>query len=106
MKQYLSHKSTKFRIRTYKMYDATAGNLWPFLIYAGKDTKLGCLLITPGTNVTITIVLNLVERVLKQDQTVWMDNYYNSPCLAKTLRTVYKTDCVSVLNGTEEVFPK
>jgi hypothetical protein len=55
----------------------------------------------PRSQSTLTkqpvIVLKLVEPLLKQGQTVWMDNFYNSPCLAKILKTVHKTDRVSKL---------
>lgn len=35
----------------------------------------------------------IVEPLLKQGWTVQMDNFYNSTCIAKTLKTVHKTDC-------------
>jgi hypothetical protein len=37
------------------------------------------------------------EPLLKQGETVWICNYYNSPCLAKTLKTIHKTDCAGRL---------
>jgi hypothetical protein len=55
-------------------------------------------LITADSNKPTAIVLNLVEPLLKQGRTVWMDNFYYSPSLAKTLKITNKTDCVGTLN--------
>jgi hypothetical protein len=97
-KQYLPLKASKFGIKTCELCDAITGYLWSFLVCAGKGTEFNSSLITADTNKTTTIVLKLVEPLLKQDQTVWMDNFYNSSCLAKILKIVHKTDCVGTLN--------
>jgi hypothetical protein len=34
-----------------------------------------------------------------------MDNFYNSPALARTLKVTYKTDCVGTLNLTQKDVP-
>jgi hypothetical protein len=75
-KQYMPLKASKFVIKTYEL-----------------DSPL----ITADTRKTSAIVLKLVEPLLKQGQTVWVDNFYNSPALAKTLKMTYKTDCVGTL---------
>jgi hypothetical protein len=96
-KQYMPLKASKFVIKTYELCDATTGYLWSFLVYTGKETKIDSPLITADTSKTSAIVLKLVEPLLKQGRTVWMDSFYNSPALAKTLKTTYKTDCVGTL---------
>jgi hypothetical protein len=96
-KQYIPLKASKFGIKTYELCDAPTGYLWSFLVYTSKDTKLDSPLITADTNKTTAIVLKLVEPLLSQGQTVWMDNFYNSPSLAKTLKITHKTDCVGTL---------
>jgi hypothetical protein len=96
-KQYILLKASVFGIKTYELCDAITGYLWSFLVYAGKDTELDFPLITADTNKTTAIVLKLVEPLLKQGRTVWKDKFYNSPCLAEVLKTVYKTDCVGTL---------
>jgi hypothetical protein len=58
-KQYLL-KASKSGIKTYELCDATTGYWWPFLAYAGKNTKLDYPLITADTNKTSAIVLKLV----------------------------------------------
>jgi hypothetical protein len=35
----------------------------------------------------------MVEPVLKEGWTVWMDNLYNSPCLARTLKAAQDRLC-------------
>jgi hypothetical protein len=35
-----------------------------------------------------------------------MDNFYSSPCLAKILKTVHKTDCVGTLKLNRKNVPK
>jgi hypothetical protein len=58
--------------------------LWFFLTYAGQDIKLDPYLITAGINKTRATVRKLTEPLLKQGQTAWIDNFRNSPSLAKT----------------------
>jgi hypothetical protein len=105
-KQYLPLKASKCGIKTYDLCDAITGYLWSFLVYAGKGTEFDSPLITADTNKTTAIVLKLVEPLLKQGRTVWMDNFYNSPCLAKILKTVHKTDCVGTLKLNRKNVPK
>jgi len=62
-------------------------------VHAGKDTELDSPLITADTNKTTATVLKLVEPLLKQGQTVWMDNSYNSLCLAQILKTAQNRLC-------------
>jgi hypothetical protein len=50
-------------------------------------------MITADTNKTTAIVLKLVQPLLKQGWTVWIDNFYNSPCLARTLKTAQDRLC-------------
>jgi hypothetical protein len=81
--------------------------LWSFLVYTGKDTELDSPLIIADTNKPRAIVLKLVEPLLKQVQIVWMDNFYNSPSLARTLKITHNTDCVGSLNlNCKNVPPK
>jgi hypothetical protein len=63
-------------------------------------------LITADTNKTTAIVVKLVEPLLKQSWSVWMDNFYNSSCVSRTLKTVHKTDCVGTLKLNQKNDPK
>jgi hypothetical protein len=73
----------------------TTGYLWSFLIYTSKDTELYSILghswyQQDNSHCSRTGIL------LKQGQTVWMDNFYNSSSLAKTLKIIDERD----RNGT------
>jgi hypothetical protein len=105
-KQYLPLKASKFGIKTYELCDSTTGYLWSFLVYTGKDTKLDSPLITADTPKTTAIVLKLIEPLLKQGRTVWMDNFYNSPSLARMLKVTYNTDCVGTLRLNRKDVPQ
>jgi predicted O-methyltransferase YrrM len=74
-------------------------------IQARKDTKLDSLFITADTGKTTAIVLKLVEPLLKQGRTVWMDNIYSSPSLARTLKITQNTDCVGTLKLNHKNVP-
>jgi hypothetical protein len=50
--------------------------------------------------------MKLTELLLKEGRTVWIDNFYNSPALARTLKTTYKTDCVGTLKMNRKNFPR
>jgi hypothetical protein len=61
--------------------------------------------ISGDTNKTATIVLSLVEPLLKKGRTLWMDNFYNSPALAHRLKSL-KTDCVGTLRLSRKDVPQ
>jgi hypothetical protein len=106
-KGHLSFKASKFGMKTYELCDCTTGYLWSFLVYTGKDTKVDSHLITADTSKTTAIVLKLVEPLLKRGRTVWMDYFYNSPSLARTLKITHNTDCVGTLKlNRKDVPPK
>jgi hypothetical protein len=51
----------------------------------------------PETNKTAAILVKLVENLLGRGHTVWMDNIYNSPDLARFLKSKKKKQTVLVL---------
>jgi hypothetical protein len=56
-------------------------------------------------NKTTAIVLHLVEPLLEKGHTVWLDNFYNSPSLARLLK--HKgTDCCGTLKINRKGVPK
>jgi hypothetical protein len=56
-------------------------------------------------NKTTAIVLHLVEPLLEKGHTVWLDNFYNSPALARLLKNK-GTDCVGTLKINRQSVPK
>ncbi|PNF32813.1 hypothetical protein B7P43_G04498 [Cryptotermes secundus] len=102
-KQYLPLKAAKFGIKTYELCDSTTGYLWSFIIYTGKDTEFDSPLITADTKKTSAIVLKLVEPLLNEG--LWMNNFYNSPTLARLLKITHKIDCVGTLKLNRKNVP-
>jgi hypothetical protein len=97
------HQNFELKIISYVMLPL---GVWSFLVCAGKDTKFDPPLISADTNKTRATVLKLVQHLLKQGQTVWMDNLYNSSCLAKTIKTVHKTGCLNRLILNKKNVPR
>jgi len=104
-KQYLPLKSSKFGIKTFELCESSSGYLWSFIVYTGKGTIIQSHIITENMNKTTAIVLKLLEPLLHKGYTVWMDNFYNSPALARTLKAV-GTDCVGTLKLNRKGVPK
>jgi len=61
--------------------------------------------ISGDTNKTAAIVLSLVEPLLENGRKLWMDNFYNSPAMARTLKTL-KTDWVGTLHLSRKDVPQ
>ena len=106
IRQYLPLKASKFGIKIFELCESTTGYLWCFLIYTGKNTVLESSLITPETPKTAAIVLKLLEALLSRGHTLWMDNFYNSPELARQLKIQHSTDCVGTLKLNRKNVPK
>jgi len=83
IRQYLPLKASKFRIKTFKLWESRTGYLWCFLEYTGKNTVLQSSLITPDTPKTAGVVLELLEPLFGREHTLWIDNFFNSPELAR-----------------------
>lgn len=105
-KQFLPLKSSRFGIKTYELYDSKTGYLWSFIVYTGKDTVFESPLAKSNTNKTSAIVLKLIEPLINQGRTVWMDNFYNSPFLARVLKVKYHTDCAGTVKLNRRNIPK
>ncbi|XP_021932761.1 piggyBac transposable element-derived protein 4-like [Zootermopsis nevadensis] len=103
-KQYIPLKSSKFGIKTYELCESNSGYLWSFIIYTGKDTVFTSSLISEDTNKASAIVLSLAEPLLGRGHTLWMDNFYNAPALARILKSL-KTDCVGTLRINRKDVP-
>lgn len=99
--QFIKNKAASKGIKTYEVCASTSGYLWKFKVHAGrdegeKDTGLGY--ITP-------LVLDLLKGLENKGHTVFMDNYYNSPLLARLLKS-RGFDCVGTLRLNRQNVPK
>ena len=76
--------------------------MWNFIVYTGKETEF----VSDNIPKTESIVKKLVGPLLGRGYTLWMDNYYNSPSLARELKTIHATDCVGTLRLSRKNVPK
>jgi hypothetical protein len=76
-----------------------------FLAYTGKDMYFQSSLIALEMNKTTASVLNLVEPLLDKGHTVWLDNFYNSPVMARLLMQK-GTDSAGILKINRKGKPK
>jgi len=102
IRQYLPLKASEFGIKTFELCESRTGYLWCFLVYTGKNTVLQSSLITPDTPKTAAVILELLELLFGRGHTLWIDNFFSSPELARKLKIEHFTDCV----GTEQNVPK
>ncbi|PNF31583.1 hypothetical protein B7P43_G00790 [Cryptotermes secundus] len=103
-KQYLPLKAAKFGIKTFELCESSSGYVWSFLVYTGQGMELTNQYVTAETNKTTAIVITLLENLLGRGHTVWMDNFYNSPDLARFLKSK-NTDCVGTLRPNRKNVP-
>jgi hypothetical protein len=79
--------------------------LWCFPVYTGKSTVLQSKLITPDTPKTAAIVLELLEPLFGSGHTLWIDNFFNSPELARKLKIEHSSDSVGTLRLNRKNVP-
>lgn len=88
-RQYLKGKRQKFGIKLYTLCDPH-GLILRFFIYCGVVEDMG------GKGHAANVVLKLMQRKLNCGHSLYMDNYYNSVCLAAALLR-RKTHCTGTL---------
>ncbi|KAG6446611.1 hypothetical protein O3G_MSEX004539 [Manduca sexta] len=101
IKQYIRSKAAKFGIKTYELCESATGYLWSFIIYTGKQTSADIHQV-PGSLASTAIVKKLIDPLLNKGHRLFMDNWFNSPLLARFLKR-NGTDCVGTLrpNGKD-----
>ncbi|GBP38809.1 PiggyBac transposable element-derived protein 4 [Eumeta japonica] len=85
-KQFIKNKAAAVGIKTYEVCESDTGYLWRFEVHADK------LPAEPKVEAEVagaipTLVLRLLNGLEYRGHTVWMDNFYNSPALARTLKS-------------------
>ncbi|XP_041974761.1 piggyBac transposable element-derived protein 4-like [Aricia agestis] len=91
-------------IRTYEVCESQTGYLWRFEIHANKQsTPLQPE--DPLNAPTLAIVLGLLHGLENKGHTVWMDNSFNSPILARRLKSL-GFDCVGKLRTDCKFVPQ
>ncbi|KAJ8729506.1 hypothetical protein PYW08_001087 [Mythimna loreyi] len=102
-RQYIKTKAAKFGVKTYELCESSTGYLWSFLVYLGKATTYDPTFPSTLLKSTAT-VLTLIHPLLDKGYTLFMDNWFNSPLLARFLKT-RKTDCVGTVRANHRNVP-
>ncbi|XP_039752296.1 piggyBac transposable element-derived protein 4-like [Pararge aegeria] len=99
-KQYIRSKAAKFGIKTFELCESSTVYLWSFLVYTGKlDAVQG------GITKSTAIVLKLIRPLLNKGYRLFMDNWFNSPLLARICKR-NGTDCVGTLLSSRVDVPR
>ncbi|CAB3251309.1 unnamed protein product [Arctia plantaginis] len=100
--QFIRNKAATVGIKTYEVCESHTGYLWRFEVHAGHDTsdpQEG-----PVSGTIPALVLRLLSGLEHKGHTVWMDNFYNSPALARELKSL-GFDCVGTLRTNRQFVP-
>lgn len=103
-RQYIPLKAAKFGVKTYELCESSTGYTWNLMVFTGSTMDLNSPIVPQNCKKTTAIVLCLVEKLLDQGYTLWMDNFYNDPELAKFLKS-RKTDCAGTLRINRKSIP-
>ena len=71
-----------------------------------KNTVLQSSLITPDNPKTAAVVLERLEPLFGCGHMLWIDNFFNSPELARKLKIEHSSDCVGTLKLNRKDVPK
>lgn len=101
--QFISNKAAKVGVKTYELCESQTGYLWRFDVHAKKHMSRDQN--NPLDASTPSIVLDLLRGLEGYGYTVWMDNYYNSPALARQLKG-FGFDVVGTLRTNRQFVPQ
>lgn len=83
--QCIRTKAARFGIKTYELCEAFSGYCLKMALYAGKGT-ISSTPVMGFTTSSAKIVLQLIRDYLGKGYTLFMDNYYNSVSLTRSLK--------------------
>ncbi|KAI5646680.1 transposase IS4 domain-containing protein [Phthorimaea operculella] len=101
--QLIRNKTAKVGIKTYEVCESKTGYLWRFEVHTGQD-HLDPQEDSPVSGFVPALVLRLLNGLEHKGHTIWMDNFYNSPALARELKT-RGFDCVGTLRTNRQFVP-
>ena len=102
--QKIATKAAKVGVKSYELCESATGYLWNFFVYCGKRADDDNEKDTDQTNLTAKIVCDLAKPLFNRGHTIIMDNFYNSPLLARYLKS-QKTDNYGTLRINREFVP-
>ncbi|XP_037875023.1 piggyBac transposable element-derived protein 4 isoform X1 [Bombyx mori] len=100
--QFIPNKAATIGIKTYEVCESRSGYLWRFEVHAGHDISTSQD--DPISGTVPALVLRLLSGLEHKGHTIWMDNFYNSPALARELKT-RGFDCVGTLRTNRQFVP-
>ncbi|XP_023947198.2 piggyBac transposable element-derived protein 4-like isoform X3 [Bicyclus anynana] len=95
--QIIPNKAAHRGIKTYEICESQTGYLWRFEVHAHKRNH------KPAS--TTALVLKLIEGLEHKGYTLWMDSFYQSPCLARQLKLL-GFDCAGTLRTDRKFVPQ
>ncbi|CAG4958413.1 unnamed protein product [Colias eurytheme] len=101
IKQYIRSKASKFGIKTFELCESVTGYLWSFIVYTGKQSSAD---LEQTHGVCTTVVKKLMAPLLGKGYRLFMDNWYNSPLLARFLKR-NGTDLIGTLTPSRRDVP-
>ncbi|KAI8421116.1 hypothetical protein MSG28_008209 [Choristoneura fumiferana] len=103
--QFIPNKAAAVGFKSYEICESATGYLWRFQIHAPKPrTPQAAQDEDPFTASTPALVLDLIKGLEHAGYTLWMDNFYNSPALARKLKSI-GFDCVGTLRTNRKLVP-
>ncbi|KAI8427971.1 hypothetical protein MSG28_002285 [Choristoneura fumiferana] len=102
--QFISNKAAAVGIKTYEICESQTGYLWRFVVHARKRSVTAVPDSDPLQAFIPNLVLTLVQGLENKGHTLWMDNFYNSPALARKLKSL-GFDCVGTLRTNRRFVP-
>lgn len=102
--QLILNKAATIGIQTYEICESQTGYLWRFEVHAPKKSPPQQFEDSLNAS-TPSIVLRLTHGLENKGYTIWMDNFYNSPCLARRFKKL-GFDCVGTLRTDRKFVPQ
>ncbi|KAJ8704564.1 hypothetical protein PYW07_011752 [Mythimna separata] len=103
--QLIPNKVANRGIKTYEICESQTGYLWRFEVHARKKQSPQQVVDPFLEAATPATVLRLVKGLEHKGYTLWMDSFYQSPCLARRLKCL-GFDCVGTLRTDRKFVPR
>lgn len=104
-KQYIPSKRSRYGVKLYKLCESESGYTFAFRVYEGKDGQLdppGC---PDSLGTSGKIVWDLLIPLFNKGYHLYVDNFYSSVCLFKTLYGLQTLACGTVRKNSKD-FPR
>ncbi|KAI8425870.1 hypothetical protein MSG28_004890 [Choristoneura fumiferana] len=103
--QCFPNKAAATGIKTYEVCEPQTSYLRRFAVHVHKRTKNAIPNSDSLEAYFPSVVLKLLRGLENRGHTVWMDNFYNSPALARKLKSL-RFDCVGTLRTNRQFVPQ